>query len=298
MDSVLLSPSKFATNGNVHIRYEHIVSKNGHHLLFVMGLSIDAFGWSNRFLQPFVDAGFGIIRMDNRCTGGSSFVKNWGKTKFDLHDMAADCIAVLDDAKINSVHAIGVSLGGMIVQQMAISFPKRVNGITSIMSGANVHLLNMPLRSYWTFLRLGYVAAKPRKIKGIDKYTAINTQIWQVLDPKHIDDTDFEWISAISRYQCENKQMIRSDSAPHQALAVLRTGSRYAGLRLTEIPKLVIHGDSDPLISVKNAYQFVECIPNSKLLILKDMGHTLPRRYYQTMFEVINEIVVFSGKPI
>jgi len=205
--------------------------------------------------------------------------------------MAADCVAVLDDVKIDAVHAVGVSLGGMIVQQMAISFPERVSGITSIMSGANVHLFNMPLKSYWTFLRLGYVAAKPRKLKGIKKYTAINTQIWQVLDPKNIDDTDVEWISAISKYQCENHQMIRPDSAPHQAIAVLRTGSRYSGLQQSQIPKLVIHGDSDPLISVKNAYEFEKRIPNTKLLILKDMGHTLPKRYYLTMFEAINNLI-------
>ena len=291
METVLLSESKFACNGAVKIRYEHVPSKNGQNLIFVMGLSIDAFGWSNAFLQPFLDAGYGVIRIDNRCTGGSSFVKNWGKTKFDLHDMAADCIAVLDDIKIDAVHAVGVSLGGMIVQQMAISFPERVSGITSIMSGANVHLFNMPLKSYWTFLRLGYVAAKPRKLKGIEKYTAINTQIWQVLDPKNIDDTDVEWISAISKYQCENHQMIRPDSAPHQAIAVLRTGSRYSGLQQSQIPKLVIHGDADPLISVKNAYEFEKRIPNTKLLILKDMGHTLPKRYYLTMFEAIDNLI-------
>jgi pimeloyl-ACP methyl ester carboxylesterase len=290
MNTILLSESKFAYNGAVKIRYEYVPSQNGLNLLFVMGLSIDAFGWSNTFLRPFLDAGYGVLRMDNRCTGGSSFVKNWGKTKFDLDDMADDCFAVLDDAKIEIAHAVGVSLGGMIVQQMAISFPNRVASITSIMSGANVHLLNMPLRSYWTFLRLGYVAAKPRKLKGIDKYTAINTQIWQVLDPKNIDDTDVAWIRAISQYQCENKQMIRPDSAPHQAIAVLRTGSRFAGLQKTQMPKLVIHGDSDPLISVKNAFQFAKKIPNTKLLILKDMGHTLPKRYYIKMFEAIDEL--------
>lgn len=290
MNTILLSESKFAYNGAVKIRYEYVPSQNGLNLLFVMGLSIDAFGWSNTFLRPFLDAGYGVLRMDNRCTGGSSFVKNWGKSKFDLGDMAADCFAVLDDAKIERTHAVGVSLGGMIVQQMAISSPNRVASITSIMSGANVHILNMPLRSYWTFLRLGYVAGKPRKLRGIEKYTAINTQIWQVLDPKNIDDTDVAWISAISQYQCENKQMIRSDSAPHQAIAVLRTGSRFAGLQNTQMPKLVIHGDSDPLISVKNAFQFVKKIPNTKLLILKDMGHTLPKRYYIKMFEAIDEL--------
>lgn len=216
-------------------------------------------------------------------------MKNWGKSKFNLSDMAADCVAVLDDAQVHSVHAVGVSLGGMIIQQMAISFPDRLNGITSIMSGAHVHFFNMSFKSYWTFLLLGYVASKPRKTKGIERYTAINTEIWRVLDPKNIDDTDIEWIRAVSKYQCENRQMIRPDSAPHQTLAVLRTGSRYTGLQLTSISKLIIHGDSDPLISVKNAYQFAKIVPNSKLLILKDMGHTLPRRYYQTMFDAIKE---------
>jgi len=290
MDAVLISEPRFAKNGAVKIRYEFVPTQNGTTIIFVMGLSMDAFGWSNRFLKPFIDAGYGVIRMDNRCTGGSSFVKNWGKTKFNLQDMAADCVAVLDDAKIDAVHAVGVSLGGMIVQQMAISFPKRVTGITSIMSGANVHLFNMPLKSYWTFLRAGSVAAKPRKVSGFKKYATINTEIWEVFDPKSIDDTDEEWINAISKYQFENKQMIRPDSAPHQAIAVLRSDSRYAGLQESEIPKLLIHGDADPLISIKNSYDFAEKIPNTKLFILKDMGHTLPRRYYMKMFELINAV--------
>jgi pimeloyl-ACP methyl ester carboxylesterase len=291
MESVLISEPKCASNGTVKIRYEHVASQNGKNLIFIMGLSIDAFGWSNRFLQPFIEAGFGVIRIDNRCTGGSSFVKNWGKTKFDLTDMAADAVAVLDDLKIDAVHAVGVSLGGMIVQQMAISFPERVSGITSIMSGANVNLFTLSLRSYWTFLRLGHAAAKPRKLKGFEKYTAINTEIWQVLDPKNIDDTDVDWIRALSEYQFKHKQMIRPDSAPHQMLAVLRSKSRITELNKLPLPKLVIHGDADNLIPLKHAQQFAEKIQNTQLLILKDMGHTLPRRYHATMFEAIDKLI-------
>jgi pimeloyl-ACP methyl ester carboxylesterase len=290
METVLISEPKFAYNGAVKIRYENVPSKNGQNLIFIMGLSIDAFGWSNTFLKPFLDAGYGVIRIDNRCTGGSSFVKNWGKTKFSLTDMAADAVAVIDDLNIDAVHAVGVSLGGMIVQQMAISFPNRVIGITSIMSGANVHFFNLSLRSYWTFLRLGHAAAKPRNLKGFEKYTAINTEIWRVLDPNNIDETDSTWIRAISEYQFEHKQMIRPDSAPHQMLAVLRSKSRFEALNNLPIPKLVIHGDSDPLIAVKHAHRFAARIQKTELLILKDMGHTLPRRYYLTMFEAIHKL--------
>lgn len=289
MEKVLISDVKYAQNGDVKIRYEHVTSKNGVTFLFVMGLSIDGFGWSNKFLEAFLENGFGVIRFDNRCTGGTSFVKNIGSTKFTLSDMAFDAFAILDCEAIHQVHAVGVSLGGMIVQQMSIEKPERILSITSIMSGAYLHPFNMSLRSYFTFLMLGWTAEKPRCMNKMDKYFAINSQIWKVLDPKKIDDTDFEWIRQISEYQLKNKQPIRPDSSIHQLIAVLRSGSRYKKLESSAIPKLLIHGDSDPLIQTKHSIEFARKIPNSKLLILKDMGHTLPRRYYGTIYcEIAN----------
>jgi hypothetical protein len=87
-------------------------------------------------------------------------------------------------------------------------------------------------------LRLGYVAASPRRIRGLEKYTAINTEIWQVLDPKDIDDADTEWIATVCKYQCENKQMIRSDSAVHQLIAVLQVAHAIKCYRHPKYPKL------------------------------------------------------------
>lgn len=152
MENVLLSEVKYAENrGGGRIRYEHAFARNGVKFIFVMGLSIDAFGWSNEFLSQFISNGFGVIRFDNRCTGGSSSIINYGKTKFTLSDMAADALAVLDAEHIDEVHAVGISLGGMIVQQMALDFPSRVRSITSMMSGAQIHPFNLSIKSYPTF---------------------------------------------------------------------------------------------------------------------------------------------------
>lgn len=137
--------------GGGRIRYEPAFARNGVKFIFVMGLSIDAFGWSNEFLSQFISNGFGVIRFDNRCTGGSSSIINYGKTKFTLSDMAADALAVLDAEHIDEVHAVGISLGGMIVQQMALDFPSRVRSITSMMSGAQIHPFNLSIKSYPTF---------------------------------------------------------------------------------------------------------------------------------------------------
>jgi pimeloyl-ACP methyl ester carboxylesterase len=60
-------------------------------------------------------------------------------------------------------------------------------------------------------------------------------------------------------------------------------------LQASEIPKIVIHGDADPLIPLRNAKKFAERIPKTQLQILKDMGHTLPRRYHKTIFDLIHE---------
>ena len=267
MEDVLIAHVRYAMNESVKIRYEHVVAQNGNTLLFLMGLSMDAFGWSNRFLSPFIQEGFGIVRMDNRCTGGSAFVHNVGSTKFSLKDMAQDAIAVLDAEQIKKVHVVGVSMGGMIAQQIAIDNPERVLSITSIMSGAYLHPFNLSLRSYSTFLQLCWNATKPRVLNESERIKAINHDIWKVLDPKGIDDTDFEWIEKVSEYQLKNKQQIRPDSAIHQLLAVLRSGSRFKQLEQSSVPKLIIHGDADPLIEPKHSLEFVNRIPNSRLIV-------------------------------
>jgi pimeloyl-ACP methyl ester carboxylesterase len=102
-----------------------------------------------------------------------------------------------------------------------------------------------------------------------------------------LDEEDLTWIHAISDYQLSHHQKIRPDSALHQLLAVLRSESRYKPLQNSTIPKLVIHGDSDPLIQPKHSEAFVEQIPNSQLIVLKDMGHSIPKQYYRKIFKAI-----------
>jgi pimeloyl-ACP methyl ester carboxylesterase len=287
VESILIGETQYAQHGEVSICFEHVASKNGQTLLFVMGLSFDRLAWDSRFLQPFIEKGMGIIRLDNRCSGGSTFVKNFGKSKFDLHDMAHDAIAVMDAVGVNQVHAIGVSLGGMIVQQMAIDFPNRVLSITNMMSGAHIHPFNLSVKSYLTFLRMGWSAAVSKGADEIEKYRAVTTGIWRVLDPKALDEQDLTWIHAISDYQLSHDQKIRPDSALHQLLAVLRSESRYEPLQHSSIPKLVIHGDADPLIQPKHSEDFVQQIPNSQLIVLKDMGHSIPKQYYDSIAAAI-----------
>ena len=109
-------------------------------ILLIMGLGGTALEWPNFFVEPLVDAGFHVIRFDNRGTGLST----WTDRDFNISDMATDAVAVLDGLGIDAAHVVGMSMGGMIAQQMAIDNPDRVLTLTSYSSTANVGDSELP----------------------------------------------------------------------------------------------------------------------------------------------------------
>ena len=127
----------FAKSGDLDIWYEVIEPQDSVRgtILLVMGLASTAMLWTDDFYDPFVDAGYRVIRYDNRDVGLSTWVKEYDKNQpYTLEDMAKDGMAVLDDVGIDKAHIVGASMGGMIAQRMAISHSDRVSSLTSIMS--------------------------------------------------------------------------------------------------------------------------------------------------------------------
>ena len=145
-------PAATTQSGNTDITYR--VFNRGEEnpkLLLIMGLGGAGAAWGDAFLRALEFEGFEVIVIDNRDTGSSAMFTEWGKptlwwqllkyelgfsvdAPYDLNDMAADSIAVLDDAGYDQVHVMGVSMGGMIAQVLAAQYPERVTSLTSIMS--------------------------------------------------------------------------------------------------------------------------------------------------------------------
>jgi pimeloyl-ACP methyl ester carboxylesterase len=109
-----------------------------------MGIANDALAWPEHFIQPLVDSGFQVIRYDHRGTGLSDWIDRWDRDNpYSLGDMANDAIAVLNKLKINKAHVIGVSMGGMIAQTMAINHPERIMSLASLMSSGYIEDPNL-----------------------------------------------------------------------------------------------------------------------------------------------------------
>jgi pimeloyl-ACP methyl ester carboxylesterase len=168
-------------------------------VLLIMGLGMQLIAWPPALVQGLVDAGFRVIRHDNRDIGLSQHFDHLGvpnlvwatlqhrlglspKAPFTLSDMAADAVGVLDALKIERAHIVGVSMGGMIAQRVAIAAPKRVLSLTSIMSSSGAR---------------GLPRAKPQVLKAllskpashahddiVDHYINLYTVIGELIDQR------------------------------------------------------------------------------------------------------------------
>jgi pimeloyl-ACP methyl ester carboxylesterase len=122
-------------------------------VLLIMGLGMQLVAWPAQLVEALVDAGFRVIRMDNRDIGLSQHFDHLGKPNllwagikyklglpvrapYSLHDMAKDALGVLETLDIEQAHVVGVSMGGMIAQRVALAAPHAVLSLTSIMSSS------------------------------------------------------------------------------------------------------------------------------------------------------------------
>jgi pimeloyl-ACP methyl ester carboxylesterase len=198
---------------------------------------------------------------------------------YRLSDMAADVIGLMDALEIESAHLAGISMGGMLVQQAAISHPERVRSLTSIMSSTSEPGLPGPTPEASAALmtpapseRSAYIEHSVRTARVFGSpgfpfdaaaYGELMGQTFdRAFDPKGIG---------------------------RQLAAVFGSGDRTPGLAKLRVPSLVIHGDADPLIPLSGGEATARAIPNAELLVIAGMGHDLPEGAWPTITEAISK---------
>jgi len=231
------------------------------------------FTWTQEFYQPFVDAGYRVIRFDNRGLGQSDWMKDWSKENpYTLEDMATDAVAVLDALNIEKAHIIGASMGGMISQRLAISHSERVKSLTSIMSTSH-YFDKTEKNTSFQFYR-DYVMTNLAYRRNLQK-----------------EENKIKLHVAIQRFNAIAGEQ-------HQE-AIKLSGSRYEELANIDIPTLVIHGTDDPLILIGQGKKYATQIPNAKTLFIKGMGHDMPTVYLpQIHAAIMGNISVQILKPV
>ena len=275
-------PAAVKANG-VEIVYDTFGAPSAPPLLLVAGLGQQLIGWDNEFCVELAARGYRVIRFDNRDVGLSTRFDEAGipdiaalmqaglqervvQAPYLLRDMAADAVSLLEAIGVESAHVVGVSMGGMIAQEMAMQYPRRVRTMTSIMSTTGNPELPPPKPEAAAFL----VTPAPTDRQGYIEYSL---QLWRVLSgPGYPEDPD----RAKGRAGRFFDRGLSPEGTARQLAAILASGSRKEALRSVTVPTLVIHGDADPLVPVEGGLDTADAIPGAERLIIEGMGHALP----------------------
>ena len=275
------APEQIASLPNgIDLCYQTFGDPGAEPLLLVMGLGGPMTWWDPDFCQMLADRGFFVIRYDNRDTGRStkvsgrinrrkiaaSFAGLKPQTPYTMQDLADDGFLLLDHLELDAAHVVGISMGGMIVQTMALSQPKRILSLTSIMSTTGRRTVGWQDPSLLPLM----IASRHSR----EDYIETSAKLWRLIgSPLYPDTTETireraaeTWDRGVSRA-----------GVMRQMGAILTQPDRSRALRSLRVPALVIHGMHDKMVHVSGGRATSSAIPGSELLLVPGMGHDVPR---------------------
>jgi len=204
-----------------------------------------------------------------------------------MADLAGDAAGLMAALDLEPAHIVGASMGGMIVQQIAIDYPERVASLTSIMSttGSSDHGQAAPE------VLEALIKPAPAEREAALDHMIENAKIWgspEWFDPALTRERLGEAWDRVGGPQ--------PDGMMRQMAAIVASGSREDGLAQLDVPTLVIHGDEDRLVTPSGGERTAEIIPGADLMMLEGMGHDLPPIYWQQIIEGTLQMSLAAGQ--
>ncbi|HEY2070098.1 MAG TPA: alpha/beta hydrolase [Rhizomicrobium sp.] len=285
----------------IDIEYETFGRAADPALLLIMGFSAQLTMWPVAFCQGLAAKGFRVIRYDNRDVGKSTHLSQLGMPNiaeamgkrlggqsvddapYRLEDMAADAAGLLDALKIDKAHIVGASMGGMIAQIFAATYPARTLSLVSIMSTTG--RADLPQAKPEAMAALMTPPAsdslEDRIAAGIKALRVIGSPGFPATD----DELKAEVTAAVTRVPYDPAGVAR------QMLAIVAAPARNAMLKGVKAPTLVIHGGDDPLIPSEGGKDTADSIPGAKLEIVPGLGHDISVASIPVYLQLVGDFV-------
>ncbi|MEE8557090.1 MAG: alpha/beta fold hydrolase [Myxococcota bacterium] len=278
------------------IDYEEVGPRDAPALVLIRGLGTQRIQWPEPFLAGLAARGLRVVSFDNRDVGESTKFDKAGPADvagamarvlkgepvdppYRLDDMARDVIGLLDALEIERAHVVGISMGGMIAQLVAVNHGERVRSLVSAMSSSG-HPDLPPARPE----AMRALTSQPRKPGDRDSVIEHSIEVHRVLEGSGFiaDEADVRDLAGRRFDRC-----YYPDGVARQLVAVLANRGRFEMLEKISVPTLVIHGEDDPLVPVECGIDTARRIPGARLKTIKGMGHTIPLGVVPTLVDAI-----------
>ena len=277
----------YAEENGVKIAYRDYGPEGAEPILLVHGLGAQLVHWPAHLIDFLIENNYRPITYDNRDAGLSSrffgkpaFILDYlryyfrlpMKSEYNLDDMSKDGISVMNKLNIDKMHILGTSMGGMIGQIICSLYPERIKSFTLIASTASVPgPFNGPSKE------VQRVMMDRSKMKNASMEDVYQREIKWVsligMAGRDLSTPEFR-NEVIANF---NRAKEKSDGFGYarQLLAILSSKDRIQRIKSIKAPTLIIHGEDDPVINIKNSYRMHKLIPKSKLIVISNMRHLI-----------------------
>ncbi|MGA2210391.1 MAG: alpha/beta hydrolase [Acidimicrobiales bacterium] len=269
--------SSAIANG-ITIEYETFGDPGSAAVLLIMGLGGQLTAWDLPFCNELADAGFYVIRYDNRDVGRSTWFDEAGEPglaellagsvspAYTMSDMAADAAGLLDALGLDAAHIVGASMGGMIAQTFAIAYPERTRTLVSIMSTTGDRSVGQPHPQALAALAAPVPTSR-------DAVIAQSVEGGRIIGSTGYP---FDEQAVRERAAAAYDRAFHPGGTARQLAAILSQPDRTTDLSAVRAPALVIHGEADPLVDPSGGRATAAAIPGAQLKLIPGMGHDLP----------------------
>ncbi|WP_375541492.1 alpha/beta fold hydrolase [Quadrisphaera sp. INWT6] len=281
------------------------VGRSGEVVLLVAGLGQDLTAWPDALVDGLVARGLRVVRFDNRDVGRSDriaapppgrlrqLLRRPRSDAYDLADMAADAVGLLDHLGVERAHVLGQSLGGMVAQVVAARRPDRVASLTSVYSTTGAAGVGGTARS--TLLRLRHAPAQTVE-EAVVRHVGMMRHLSGLGFP--LDDAGVAAEEARARGAWERGGGPASRVGPaRQIQAIAASGDRTAELGRITAPTLVVNGDRDVMVDPSGGLATVAAIAGARHVVVPGMGHHLATGLVDRLVELVGDHVAAAAAP-